>query len=430
MPEQKGSVSSTFCWNNKWIYQSKSCLDEIASDVSSIKVPEQVVSAIPGHIFQLPLVLQDDLNHTVLYTSLLKASTKNSTVSMIDPQYSHLSSNYISVSGQEDSDNTVELTLAATQVWRVTFPIHLSRCPPGMKLDSTALPRCVCPALDAYQSSLYCDAQNFQTYLRNGFWLGFDVDNSKLVVALCPPNFCYINQSGWAVQLPHNVSQLDDTICKPMNRYGVVCSNCIEGYGPAVNSLKYECVSCNGSTFSVNLTKYVFTVYVPLFIVFLTIFLFNIHLTTGPANGFIVFSQVIISTFALHGDYHIPLYTITPYSDRLLKAYQVSYGIFNLETFSSILHSFCLSKNMNTLNVLQLNYLVAIFPLLMVLTIIRIIHLRNYKCCTCRGKTKSKIILIVYAKIRFSPLHAFAAFLLLSYNRLCLIHGECSTSER
>ena len=416
----KGSVSSTFCWNNKWIYQSKSCLDEIASDVSSITVPQQVVSAIPGHIFQLPLLLQDDLNHTVLYTSLLKANTINSTASMIDPQYSHLSSNYISVSGQEDSDNTVELTLAAAQVWRVTFPIHLSRCPPGMKLDSTAFPRCVCPALDAYQSSLYCDAQNFQTYLRNGFWLGLDASTNKLVVALCPPNFCSINQSGWTIKLPQNVSQLDDAICRPQNRYGVVCSNCIEGYGPAVNSLKYECVPCNGSTFSVNLTKYVFTVYVPLLIFFLIIFLFNIHLTTGPANGFIVFSQVVISTFALHGDYHIPLYTITPYSDRLLKAYQVSYGIFNLETFSSVLHPFCLSKNMNSLNVLQLSYLVAIFPLLMVLTIIAIIRLRSFRCCTCQWYHRSKIVNVIYEKIHFSPLHAFAAFLLLSYNRLCL----------
>ena len=414
------NLSATFCWNNRWIYPSSSCIDEIASDVSNIVLQQLVVSAIPGQIFELPLLLQDDLNHTVLTTALLTATTSNSSVSMVDPQYSHLSSNYIIVSGQEESDNTVELTLAGAQVWQVTVPIHLNSCPPGMKLDSTAFPKCICPALDAYQSSLYCDAQNFQTYLYNGFWLGLEPSTNKLVVALCPPNFCYINQSGWAFKLPQNVSQLDDVICRPQNRYGIVCSNCIEGHGPAVNSLKYECVLCNGSSFSVNLTKYIFTVYVPLLIFFLIIFLFNIHLTTGPANGFIVFSQVVISTFALHGDYHIPLYTITPYSDRLLKAYQVAYGLFNLETFSSILHPFCLSSNMNTLNVLQLSYLVAIFPLLMVVTIIIIIRLRNYRCCTCHRKSTSTIIRMVYGKIQFSPLHAFAAFLLLSYNRLCL----------
>lgn len=413
------NLSATFCWNSKWIYQWSSCSDEIASDISSIVLPQSAVSAIPGQLFQIPLLLQDDLNHTVPSASLLTATTSNSSASIVDPQYSHLSSNYLIVSGQEESVNMVELTLAGEQVWHATFPIHLNRCPPGMKLDSTASPKCICPALDAFQSSLYCDAQNFQTYLRNGFWLGVDKSTNKLVVALCPPNFCYVNQSGWAFKLPQNTSELDNIICRPQNRYGVVCGDCIEGFGPAVNSLRYECVYCESNFFE-NLTKYIFTVYVPLLIFFLIIFLFNIHLTTGPANGFIVYSQVVISTFALHGDYHIPLYTITPYSDRLLKAYQVSYGLFNLETFSSILHPFCLSSNMNTLNVLQLSYLVAIFPLLMVLTILIVIKLRNYRCCGCHGHLKNRIVQMVYRKIHFSPLHAFAAFLLLSYNRLCL----------
>ena len=269
------NISATFCWSSRWIYQWSSCAKEIATDISSIMLPQSSVSAIPGQLFQLPLLLHDDLNHTVPSTSLLTATTSNTSVSIVDPQYYHLSSNYLIVSGQEESDNMVELTLAGEQVWRVTFPIHLSRCPPGMKLDSTTSPKCICPAIDAFQSSLYCDAQNFQTYLRNGFWLGVDESTKKLVVALCPPNFCYVNQSGWAFKLPQNDSELDNVICKPQNRYGVVCGNCIEGYGPAVNSLKYECVRCDEFGFSVNLAKYIFTVYVPLLIFFLIIFLFT-----------------------------------------------------------------------------------------------------------------------------------------------------------
>ena len=37
--------------------------------------------------------------------------------------------------------------------------------------------------------------------------------------------------------LPSNVSQLNDYMCGPMN---IVCSECIDGYGPSVTSYEYK----------------------------------------------------------------------------------------------------------------------------------------------------------------------------------------------
>ena len=39
-----------------------------------------------------------------------------------------------------------------------------------------------------------------------------------------------ISEPGF-ISLPENVSELNDYMCGPMNRKGLVCSECIDGYG-------------------------------------------------------------------------------------------------------------------------------------------------------------------------------------------------------
>ena len=38
------------------------------------------------------------------------------------------------------------------------------------------------------------------------------------------------------MQLPQNLSQLNDFMCGPLNRKGYLCSECADGFGPAVTS--------------------------------------------------------------------------------------------------------------------------------------------------------------------------------------------------
>ena len=44
--------------------------------------------------------------------------------------------------------------------------------------------------------------------------------------------------------LPSNVSELDDVMCGPFNRTGMLCGKCKDGYYPLVNSLDVNCVQC------------------------------------------------------------------------------------------------------------------------------------------------------------------------------------------
>ena len=127
------------------------------------------------------------------------------------------------------------------------------------------------------------------------------------------------------------------------------------------------------------------------------------------------------TTFDLNADGQIPLNTIYPYVDRLLRVYRIPYNIFNLNFISNVLPPFCLSHRLNSLDVIALNYIVATFPLMMILLVVL-----AYKCpCFRRIKFKSCGQFFHRRGWRLqlanSLIHAFAAFILLSYTRFCLI---------
>ena len=272
--------------------------------------------------------------------------------------------------------------------------------------------------------ALNCDPFSCEWTLQNGYWLGLSPEfNDTLVVALCPTDYCYTNNTASDLRIPaiNAISNADAFICGRLNRTGVLCGECIEGYAPAINSDTYECVSCSPSEERINFLYYILVVYLPLLLLFLFIIIFNIRLTSGPANAFILYAQVVSTTFDLNADGQIPLNTIYPYVDRLLRVYRIPYNIFNLNFISNVLPPFCLSHRLNSLDVIALNYIVATFPLMMILLVVL-----AYKCpCFRRIKFKSCGQFLHRRGWRLqlanSLVHAFAAFILLSYTRFCLI---------
>ncbi len=199
-----------------------------------------------------------------------------------------------------------------------------------------------------------------------------------------------------------------------------------------MNSKYYECVNCTGINLPANIAKYIASIYLPLAIAFAVIILFDIRLTTGPANAFILYSQVVSSIFSLDADGQVkPVANIKTYQD-LLKGYRVVYGIFNLEFVENLLPPFCFSSNFNALSVLLLDYGVAVFPLLMIIVIVLCLRLKE--CFSGAADSCGKrLILRRYRcscrKINEALLPAFATFILLSYTKFSLTSSYISSTQ-
>ena len=137
-----------------------------------------------------------------------------------------------------------------------------------------------------------CEPGTCDIKLSNGMWIGNI--NGMPSVGYCPAGYCYYNQSGSYIEISaSNTVNLENTTCVPMKRNGTLCGKCLSGFGPAVNTYTYQCVS---SCYMWNWVYYILAIYVPIVVMFLLILLCDVRLTTGAFNAFILFGQVISST--------------------------------------------------------------------------------------------------------------------------------------
>ena len=267
-----------------------------------------------------------------------------------------------------------------------------------------------------YGGLLTCDPQTCDWLLLNQYWAGNLTDGGELLISYCPIGYCLNNESDRFVWIPRDsIQTMDSFLCNGSHRMGTMCGLCQPGYAPAINSDTNSCVPCDAKSSTFNWIYYLLGVYAPLLIVLLVIIVFNIRLVTGPLNSFILFAQVISTTANIS---LAPLNLVYRSGTRYFKnGYEIPYNFFNLNLFGSFLPPFCLHSHLVTLDVIALRYVEAFFPVMIIVVIVLLI-----KCPRCLKIGGAKCLSIFqHYRIGSSMVHAFAAFVLLSYNRLCEI---------
>ena len=420
------------------------CEDFLSSDVGKIKYSSNgpVVRAFPGASFSLPVIIHDELSKDVSNETVFEVSanyTRNSTIGYDIARFEYFWGETATIKGGQNQSVALKLDSIGDRVWHVEVIVQLQPCPPGLHIDQeNGENSCKCP--QNYDGALLCEIGLFRSLLKNYHWMGKIKGHDEYVVGRCPPGYCNISHNTSHIVLPQTNEMLQEMICNEINRTDTLCGKCMDDYGPAVNSLTYDCIYCNSSNVSIstNIAKYVASVYVPLFFMFTILILFDIRLTTGPANAFILYCQVVASTFDLNADGQIPLNNITNSADKLLKAYRVPYGIFNLEFFEGVIAPLCLGTSFNNLTVFVLDYAVALCPLLMILFVIVCVKIKECmapRCCktgnqwgsitsmslTNSYKLVGQQIATRNRRISKAILPAFAAFVLLSYTKFSTV---------
>eukprot|EP00731_Ephydatia_muelleri_P006440 Em0003g688a len=275
-----------------------------------------------------------------------------------------------------------------------------------------------------YGTILTCDPQTCDRQLLNGLWAGNVTDGGEILVGLCPPGYCLYNESDQFIQIPHGATQtMGDFLCNDTRRMGILCGQCQPGNAPSINSgaagFASDCVPCDGQSSKINWVYYLLAIYAPLLVVFLVIIVFNIRLTTGPMNSFILFAQVISSTLDINQQGAAPLNVVYGKGTTAFqKSYQIPYNLFNLNLFGNLLPPFCLHENMSSSDVLVLRYAEGFFPVLIIVVILLLLRCQRCSKVSARLSSFCGPHHRIY-RIGTSLVHAFAAFVLLSYNRLC-----------
>ena len=280
--------------------------------------------------------------------------------------------------------------------------------------------KCVCG--DTLGGYVMCDYATLETLIFAGFCISYNITINDTVIGRCPFNYHHPDTQTFYITLPNDTSELNSFMCSGLNRTGLFCSQCQQGLGPIILSYKRECVKCLDKRYG--WLVYITATLIPTTILCFIVIIFKFHVTSPEMNVFVFLCQFVTSASTLGNSYIYVDYDFTAIQFFQL-AITTFYAIWNLDFFQFFIPSFCISSDMSTLHTLSLDYVVAIYPLLLTVIIYFCIEMydsrvrvvvcvwRPFQMCFARFRRRWDS--------KGSVINAFAAFLLLSYSKLLTV---------
>ena len=414
-----------FCWSSDWDYNDSDCQTEVSSAPANFNNSSSNyhMKLILGKRQLMPIEILGDKGNNQTPNAVFNLWTHSPEVAQIPSDYTYVSDSTISLHGTPNSTATLALETLNPRVIYTEVLVDILPCPPGFTTQNHTLTNTYCVCDEQFADVIQCNQGDFLAKLRRGLWIGEDPFKNDVVVGIYPYTNVLLKEQ--FIHLPNSTSDLDDLLCAPVNRTGVFCGECRSGYAPAINSKLLSCVKCTQSEVKYNWIFYILSEMFPVTIFFFIVIFFHISVTRGSANSFVFFAQLLTTTFDISGDGTVPVYSITSSAGKLQSAYEVLYDIWNLNFFSSILPEFCLGTNLNTLTVLSLRYILALYSFVLIVVFYCVVRLYEYGIqpffCLCKPVHRFLGFFQRRWSLNRSTIDAFSTFLVLSYSKFTVV---------
>jgi len=253
------------------------------------------------------------------------------------------------------------------------------------------------------------------------YCMSLDEVTQQVFIVSCP----YVNQDIYKdvfVEQPQDPSQLNEQLCGWANRTGFLCQRCKDGLGVATMTYRRTCLECIGPLKGWFL--YFFLAFAPATIFFIVIVFCRIRTTSEKMNSMVCIFQVIVFYINKYPN-SVGELTDESRGNFYLMTMATIGGIWNLEFFRYVMPPFCISENLTMLNILAMEYIVAVYPFVLTFFLYVCIKLysRDFKPVLymwwpfklCLSKMKFKV------DVKSSTIDAFATLLQLSYSKLIFV---------
>ena len=160
--------------------------------------------------------------------------------------------------------------------------------------------------------------------------------------------------------------------CASLNRQGTLCGQCLDGYTVPAYSYEFKCIRCDSQL--ENWGLYIVFAFLPLTVFIVIILVFRINVLSPKLNMFVIAAQGIsIPIF-----FRLVLAFVSKGFNKISAGIIITlYGIWNLDFFRvNILPDVCI--NVIPLHILVLDYLIAIYPMLLMAVAYTIVELYSF----------------------------------------------------
>ena len=287
---------------------------------------------------------------------------------------------------------------------------------------------CVCG--NTFDGIISCDEYTKEVEVEDCYCITLDYtstrNTTRPVMGQCSFNCVNVTKS-YSDYIYHHVPRElvsgddNNSVCGYLHRDRTLCGRCEDGYYMAAYSYTFECIHCHQAKYIPNWLWYVLVAYLPLTIFIIIILVFRVSVVSPKLYGVIIIVQNVTSPLNIR-----ILVEAVKHDYTLNIIYQVMtslMSIWNLDFFRTLLPGICLQ--IDTLKVLALDYLIAVYPMTVTVVafVILELHNRGFKpvMCICRPFYR------VFARfrkdwnLRTSLIDAFVTFFVLSTTKLLFV---------
>ena len=263
----------------------------------------------------------------------------------------------------------------------------ISQCPPWYCPSQDHL----CKAGDPLKSVVFYQQRTSQPHLLPFYCMTTSQNGTqrKDVIGGCLLSTNVI-QNRLFFPLPCNISELNDFMCADLNREGQLCGKCKEGYGPAAYSYLLKCINCTEYSYR-NWLKYSAVAFGPLTVFCIIVIVFHVSATSPYLHGFVLFCHLLYTPTILRLLVNSHGYEYYHSVSMFTKVYSSVIGIWNLDFFRLVYQPFCLHPTLTVVQTLALDYLIAVYPLMLIGITYVLVLLHNRNC---------KILIVMWTPIR------------------------------
>ena len=389
---------------------------QLATEVAMLSTlnDNDLLEMMPGKRYYHQVFMTDDLNNSVSTSFRVAIEHRKGDVHLVSDEVVssvHVGSG-IQLRGKPGAEAGLILETISSRDVFTRLKVKLADCPPGYTLDNNL--QCVCNA-EAYIGLFKCHDFNMYSSLLPGYWAGI-IDTkggSKFVTSACRFYAEYNNSQSqnvsFEIDLPDifSVTEIDKIVCGE-TRTGVGCGKCRSSHTVYFHSPNFVCKQQEPYDCNLGWLFYILSELLPVTLIFITVLLLNIKVTSGTVNGFILFSQLLLSMdIDASGIIVYPQYA----KQKIQFAtdlYQLIYGFLNLNIFNSEHFSFCLMKSATALDTLAFKYITILYIILLIVAVALFMNKFKWRCLgNCHRITDIKI----------SVIHGISTFLVLCYSQ-------------
>ena len=281
-----------------------------------------------------------------------------------------------------------------------------------------------CECGESYNGIVSC-GKNF-VYIIRGNCLTWNNSTSKAELHSCLfsslwdfKHICIKNVSSYRVSMNISGESLNHVTCGGYNRQGAQCRECKDSYGPAAFSDGVSCADCSNykHLWILNLLFQLLMVTL-MYIIFILI---QISAAASPHNIIIMYIQLTAMTLKLDAALHIKLFCMI--GEAFTNILITVLDIWNLDFFRLIIPPLCIGASFKAINILLLDYVIAIYPLIFSAFIYLCIefHDRNSRVIVFLSFPIRKCLSSTTWNPKKTILNTFTTFCLLSYSKFLFV---------